>query len=55
LIVGGGTRSPIIQLAIKEGITQLVGEQYIVDKVVVPKDEQVEELAVLGAALLGAL
>jgi len=54
IIAGGGTRSPIIQSAIKEGIAQLAGEQYVNDKVVIPKDEQVEELGALGAALMGS-
>ncbi len=55
LVVGGGARSPIIQKAIKQACATLAGEQFVQDKVIVPKDELVEELVVLGAGTAAAL
>ena len=51
LIVGGGARSPLIQKAIKTSVSSLAGEQFVQEKVVLPRDELIEELIVLGAAL----
>lgn len=50
LIVGGGARSPLIQGSIKNGIASISGEQFVQDKFVIPRDELIEELTVLGAA-----
>ena len=51
LLVGGGARSPIVQKAIRKACATLAGEQFVQEKVVVPKDELVEELVVLGGTL----
>jgi len=51
LIVGGGARSPLIQRAIKDAVSSLAGEQFVGEKLVLPRDELIEELVVLGAAL----
>jgi hypothetical protein len=51
LVIGGGARSPIIQSAIKTAIATVAGEQFVQEKVIIPKDELIEELTVLGAAL----
>jgi hypothetical protein len=51
LVVGGGARSPIIQKAIRNACATLAGEQFVQDKVIVPKDELVEELVVLGGTV----
>ncbi len=51
LVVGGGARSPMCQLAIKKAIGALAGEQFVAEKVVIPRDELIEELVVLGATL----
>jgi len=51
LIVGGGARSPLFQNAVKKTFSNLAGEQFVQEKVVIPKNELVEELVVLGASL----
>lgn len=51
LVVGGGARSPLMQNAIKGAVAKLAGAQYVQDKVVIPRDELIEELVVLGATL----
>lgn len=51
LVVGGGCRSPILQNAIKAAVGNLAGEQFVQEKVVIPRDELIEELVVLGATL----
>jgi Molecular chaperone len=49
LVIGGAVRSPIIQTAIKTAIATVAGEQFVQEKVIIPKDELIEELTVLGA------
>jgi len=51
LVVGGGSRSPAIQKAIKEAVSSLAGDQYAQEKVIIPRDELIEELTVVGASL----
>lgn len=51
LIVGGGARSPLIQRAIKDAVGSLAGQRFVEEKLVLPRDELIEELVVLGAAL----
>ena len=51
LIVGGGVRNLYIQRAMKAALGQLAGEQFVQEKVVIPKDSLAEELVVLGATL----
>lgn len=51
LVVGGGSRSPAIQNAIKEAVSSLAGDQYAQEKVIIPRDELIEELTVVGASL----
>jgi len=51
LVVGGGARSPVIQKSIKTAVGALAGEQFVAEKVVVPRDELIEELVVLGGTL----
>ena len=51
LIIGGGARSPIIQKSIKSSLSDLVGDQFVQEKVVVPNGSLMEELVVLGAVL----
>jgi len=53
LLVGGGARSPIFQLAMKKGLAGLGGEAYADEKLVIPKGELVEDLVALGAAVCG--
>ena len=48
LVVGGGARSIIIQKAIQDACTTLAGEQFVQERVVIPRDELIEELVVLG-------
>jgi len=50
LVVGGGARSPIVIDGITKGVSALVGDQFVHEKLVVPEGELVEELVVLGAA-----
>jgi molecular chaperone DnaK (HSP70) len=51
LVVGGGARSPLIQNSIKKAFGSIAGEQFVQEKLVIPKDELIEELTVLGATL----
>lgn len=51
LVVGGGARSPLIQSSIRKAFGTIAGEQFVQEKLVIPKDELIEELTVLGAAL----
>ena len=53
LLCGDGGRSPIYQSSVKKGLARVAGEQYTSDRLVIPSVEQVEELVVLGAALMG--
>eukprot|EP00814_Leptocylindrus_danicus_P001182 CAMPEP_0116017634 /NCGR_PEP_ID=MMETSP0321-20121206/8165_1 /TAXON_ID=163516 /ORGANISM="Leptocylindrus danicus var. danicus, Strain B650" /LENGTH=524 /DNA_ID=CAMNT_0003487865 /DNA_START=34 /DNA_END=1609 /DNA_ORIENTATION=- len=53
LMVGGGSRSPIFQTACREALVTLGGEQFVSERLIVPQDEKVEELTVLGAAFCG--
>lgn len=53
IMVGGGSRSPIFQSACREALATLGGEQFVSERLIVPTDEKVEELTVLGAALYG--
>jgi molecular chaperone DnaK (HSP70) len=52
LVIGGGARSPILQKAIKNALSNLAGDQYTAEKLVIPKDEMIEELVVLGASMM---
>ena len=54
LVVGGGARSPLVLKALRGGLGNLAGEQFVQDRLVVPRDEAVEELVVLGAAMMGS-
>ena len=54
LVVGGGARSGVFRRAIAEAIGSLAGEGFAEEKMVVPREELVEELVVLGAAVLGS-
>jgi len=49
LAVGGGSKSPIYQLAIKKAVTGLAGDIFCQEKLVFPKES--EDLCVLGATL----
>lgn len=51
LLVGGGARQQLFQKSVKDAFSNLAGSQYVADKVVIPKDELIEELVVLGAAV----
>ena len=51
LVVGGGARSPIIQNAIRAATVSLAGEQLVDEKLVIPRDEMIEELVVLGGTV----
>ena len=51
LVIGGGARSTLYQNAIKTAIGQLAGDQFVQEKVVIPKDAMVEEMVVRGAVL----
>lgn len=53
LLVGGGARSPVFRNGVREGLAALGGEAYAAERLIVPEDELVEELTVLGAALCG--
>ena len=52
LVIGGGARSPILQNAIQKAFSNLAGEQFTAEKLVIPKDELIEELVVLGASMM---
>ncbi len=51
LVVGGGCRSPILQNAIKAAVGNLAGDQFVQEKVIIPRDELIEELVVIGATI----
>ena len=53
LLVGDGARSPIYQSSIKKGLARIAGENFVATKLIIPPNEQAEELTVLGAALIG--
>lgn len=53
LVAGGGARSPIVQRAVRRGLASIAGEQFVAEKVIVPEAEMIEELVVLGAAVVG--
>eukprot|EP00587_Corethron_hystrix_P003978 CAMPEP_0113309404 /NCGR_PEP_ID=MMETSP0010_2-20120614/7465_1 /TAXON_ID=216773 ORGANISM="Corethron hystrix, Strain 308" /NCGR_SAMPLE_ID=MMETSP0010_2 /ASSEMBLY_ACC=CAM_ASM_000155 /LENGTH=430 /DNA_ID=CAMNT_0000164657 /DNA_START=253 /DNA_END=1545 /DNA_ORIENTATION=+ /assembly_acc=CAM_ASM_000155 len=50
LLVGGGGRNTLVQMAVKEAMGALGGSAWADEAVVVPEGEVVEELTVLGAA-----
>mmetsp|Transcript_19278 Transcript_19278/g.22959 ORF Transcript_19278/g.22959 Transcript_19278/m.22959 type:complete len:94 (-) Transcript_19278:30-311(-) len=54
LVVGGGARNPTFRRGIKGALGSLAGEAFTEEKLVVPREELVEELVVLGAAVLGS-
>jgi hypothetical protein len=41
----------LIQRAIKDAVGSLAGQRFVEEKLVLPRDELIEELVVLGAAL----
>eukprot|EP00592_Proboscia_alata_P022764 CAMPEP_0194410914 /NCGR_PEP_ID=MMETSP0176-20130528/9058_1 /TAXON_ID=216777 /ORGANISM="Proboscia alata, Strain PI-D3" /LENGTH=601 /DNA_ID=CAMNT_0039212567 /DNA_START=120 /DNA_END=1925 /DNA_ORIENTATION=- len=53
LVMGGGGRSPIICNGVRDGLALIGGEAFANNVFVVPPEEMVEELVVLGASLLG--
>lgn len=52
LLVGGGSRIPLVRQAMKRAVGQVGGDMFA-ERLVVPDGEMAEELAVLGAALCG--
>lgn len=54
LLLGGGSRSPIFQNAVRKGLAQFGGDSFAQEKLLLPKDELVEELVVLGASIYGS-
>ena len=51
LIVGGAGRSLIYQNALKQALSSIGGEQFVGDVMIIPPDELVEELTVIGSSL----
>lgn len=53
ILCGDGGRSLIYQNAIRNGLANIMGENHTKKLLIIPNDDQIEELAVLGGAIIG--
>ena len=52
LLVGGGSRIPLVRTSVGEAVARLAGDAYCRERLVVPENELAEEIGVLGAAVI---
>ena len=52
LLVGGGSRIPLVRTSVGEAVERLAGDAYRRERLVLPENELAEEIGVLGAAVI---
>lgn len=53
LLCGDGARSAIYQSCVKSALTAIAGDYFVSTKLIIPPNEEAEELVVIGSALAG--